>query len=216
MSQAKYTPIDPGDSRDPAAANAIYTALGNASANLTAVNFAEEGQDSRAFEAHVVGRRTGLVQETTRPGANLALSGPFIQFVQNGTAFRLNAPGSVPAALAANEALRIRCRIWFESDIAAGLGIASKAVTPTIFGGQLVYNDGANHTIPRTFRRLERINNAVRGNDGVFFTEGWLFGVIGLINWIELQYTLSGVGTYECHPSKSAIWATLFRRQNQV
>lgn len=210
MTQANYDPIHPGDVRSAAPVNTIYSSLATASQNLTGVNFAEEGMDFRPFETHPVGLRTGRIIETARPAVSFVVTGgAFAQFVQSGTVFRLNAPAALPAALTANELLRIRARVWLETTLAAGYGL-----TGAQWSLRLVWNNGAA-TAQIVFSKRSLIPPPPgKGSDGVLFCEGWLHGPIPVIAWAELQYQLDVAGL--AFPSSSMIWATLFRRQNEV
>lgn len=213
MSEARYTPIIPGDDRGAGPVNAIFTALGSASASLTAVNFAEEGLDSRVFEDHPVGEQWAIVSETTR--AALAPAAAFVQYAPNGTAMRLNAGGGFSGVLGADEALRVRARVWFESTIAAGVGLGGPA-SITVFLGKLVRFDGVGtNDLVHTTRVLGLQNMFTLSADGVWFTEGWVFGPLATVSWVEMRYILQGTPPV-AFPSKSMIWGTLFKAQRQV
>jgi hypothetical protein len=210
-----YTPVAPGDERDANQVNDIYDAFATDSNSVGSINFAEEGIDHRPLEDHPVGQRTGRVREGTRNAASLPVALGFVQFVQNGTAFRLNAPGGVPASLGNGELLRVRSRTWLESTFNSGNGLGGGA--PSIFSQHLSWNDGFSvFKIPFSGR------SAIRGQAGgvnvdrdcVMWLEGWLTGPIANIAWVELQYAFAGGGV--AFPSASMLWATLFRRQNEV
>ena len=205
MSIVRYDPILPGDPRSATALNQILSDLSDGSANLDARNFAEEGMDGRAVEVHPVGYRTGKITVTTRNAATLATSPTFVPLVHNVTTLRLSSPANVPAALLANERLRFRTRIWFETTIAAGYGIDGE------FEIQLAHDAGAGAIrIPFTGRKAFC-------NDwhATVFSEGWVQGPVNITS-VEVQYKLrvypgAGVGGV-AFPSCSCTWATLFKR----
>lgn len=208
MSAVRYTPLLVGDPRGAGPLNAIWTEIENA-VPLSAVNFAEEGVDYRPLADHPVGLRTGLIEETTRT-STLATSATYTQYVHNGTTFRLTAPGDVPASLNDNEALRIRGRVWLETTLASGVGVEGR------FGLLLSWRNGAAvATIAGSQREILAPNaGAGQYSHRVVFVEGWLFGPIPTINWVELRYKLIAPGT-AC-PSKSMLWATRLLRINEV
>ncbi len=204
MSLVHYLPILPGDARDATALNSIWNAIAAASP-LGSVNFAEEGLDYRPLEDHPVAERLSVVSETVRD--SLATSVGYTQFVQSGTTFRLTAPGDLPASLDAGEFIRIRSRVWYETTVSGGVGFAE------ILGNQLVWNNGGATAVIAGSKRELLHNGAVA--EAVVFCEGWLKGPITTIAWAELRYrlTASGAGTASARPSKSILWATLFKRQ---
>lgn len=200
----RHTPILPTDARDRAAVNQVLSDLSDASDDIDAVNFAEEGMDGRALELHPVGERTGKLAVEVRNAATLPTSASMTQLVHNGTGLRLSSPGSIPATLLANEHLRVRARVWFETTLAAGYGIDGELEL------QLTWNNGAaTAKVPYSGRRAHNVNW-----HGTVFCEGYIEGPTDL-NWVEVTYTLratgGGVGGV-AFPSCSCIWATQFNR----
>lgn len=208
MSNVNYDPIEVGDQRNKAQINSIFADMETASGSLDARNFAEEGIDAHAIEAHPVGSRTGKVSVTSRPGASIASVGAMTNFVHNGTTIGLTSGGAqLPASLLANEKLRVRARLYFETTVLNGVGVDGEMKF------QLVSNQGAgNVKIPYTLRHMYR-NSLVK--HGVVFIEGWLSGGIGTLTSVTVQYTLRAFGGGAggtAFPSYSMIWATKFNR----
>lgn len=208
MSAVNYDPIEVGDSRNKAPLNSIFADMETASSALDARNFAEEGLDAHALEAHPVGSRTGKVSVTSRPAASIASVGVFTNFVHNGTTIGLTSGGAqIPGALLANEKLRVRARLYFETTVLNGVGVDGEMTF------QIVYNAGAGAVkMPYTLRYMYR-NGLVK--HGVVFIEGWLSGAIGTLVSTTVQYKLRAFGGGAggtAFPSYSMIWATKFNR----
>lgn len=182
MSRWQYTPIQPGDPRDPAVVTGILDGIATASAAVDARNFAEEGLDSTAFAARPMVREVNIIH-TARTA--VVPSAVFVQF-NPGTVYRT---GALPA-LGANDFMRIRSWVFFSTTNGGGPGLPLGST----FGMRHVWNDGVTTAkIPASeVRRTPVVGGVTTMLHGAFFIESWLEGPIATIAWVELQYLLSG------------------------
>lgn len=203
-----FAPILPGETRDVDVLNDWYVQYAASSASVQADQFAEEGLDRRAFEAHVVAERVATISESTRAGATLAGTGSvntFAAYVHGASSWRT---GALPT-LVADEALRVRARLFFGSSVGAGRGIEPGAT----LRARCIYDDGAGTTdVPWMYGRVSRPAALEVGYHAVMFLEGWI-PAPSTVNWIELQYALVGGNA---RATRTALWVDHFRRIRSV
>lgn len=182
MSRWTYTPVQPGDARDPAVVDAILDDLATASGAVDARNFAEEGLDAASFAA-----RPMVVDYTIAHAARtlVPVAAAYVQF-NPGTVYRT---GALPA-LGANDFMRIRSWQFFSTTNGGGAGLPLGST----FGMRHVWNDGAATAkiTASEVRRTPVVGGPTTMLHGAFFIESWLEGPLATIAWVELQYLLSG------------------------
>ena len=174
----QYTPIAPGDDRDPDQVNAIYDAI-EAGSLVTADNLREEGFHADAFVPYVQGEIVAIVNPGGRAAASLPTTGVvWTVLSHNGTPMQ-----DGPIALDAGDLLFIRSRVFFQNTFSNGIGL-----TPgSRFEGRLVYNGAqvlAHSLRPRLV--LAAISDK---RHGCFETVGYIAGPAS-INSVALQYRL--------------------------
>lgn len=202
----RYRPILARDTRDVDQLNDIYTAIELASVSVVSDQWAEEGLNPSRFDDQPVGFMEDFVTETTRMNTALAAAASFTSFTHGATAMRTGAL----AALAADQALRIRSRVWCATSLANGRGYEPQAY----FRLRHVYDDGGaaveiDYSRRGAYRRPAGTGLNDVGFHGVLFQESWLFGPIATIDFVELQYTLATAGV---HPTYSGLWVTRFNK----
>lgn len=202
-----FTPILPGDTRDVDTLNDWYTQFAASSANVQSTQFAEEGIDRRVFEPHVVAERVASIVEPVRAAATLAATATintFAQYVHGASTWRTAA---LPT-LVADEAYRVRARLFLGSSVSAGRGIEPGAE----FRARCIYDDGGVTDVPWMYGRMTRAAGLTIGYHGVMFLEGWIIGPTA-VNYVELQYALVGGNA---RATRTKLWVDHFRRIRSV
>jgi hypothetical protein len=204
MSRIVTTRIAPGDARSAASVNAQYTAIEAAANALDFTNFTEEGITRWVTGSEEPSDNAAHIDEDTRSGVTM-VAAAWATAVFSGTTFRTGA-----LSVLANEKLRIRARMTFESTVAAGLGLSSLDQV----GIRLAYRAGGVTTVKTATVRRDLITASVTGlNHTRLRTQGLINGAIEL-EWVELQveYVNAGGGGYACYPSKGLLDVQRFRR----
>lgn len=184
MSRITFDRVRPFSVRDAAQINSLFAAFEAASASVDTDNLAEEGLDRRAFGVRPC-ERLGTITVNSRTA--IAPAGEWTQFSM-GTSFRTSSIG----ALRAVDVLRITSVVRFTSIAGANpLGIP---VGETIQMRHLKNDSGSTAAIEASTGKLTGASGAGNrfGHHGTLAIESWItVGAIDL-QWVELQYQLSG------------------------
>lgn len=202
MSRIVYEPIGVRETRDADRVNDIYAAFEAATADIDERNLAEEGLDRTVL---VAGPLELVGEQTDGTRTNIATTaGLFVKLTMSGD-LRTGALG----ALTADEAIRVRYRVNFETTLAAGLGIQA-AVTDLRL--RAAWNNGTT-TAKVDWSERPCLPGANNLRHGIVFGEGWIFGAQATVAWAEIQILVAGASV---NPGTAGIWCTKHRRMARV
>jgi hypothetical protein len=208
MSRFTYERLRPFTVRSVTPVNLYWTAFTTAATALDQENFAEEGLDVTAFVDDVANKMLHSVQENTR--AALAASASFITYNPNGTNLRTPSIGDIDAGTA----LRITSTSYFESTPTNQPGLPRGALMEQRHAWR---SGGATSAVAcsrgKATAGLVASNQDTREHRTISI-ESWMFGPITGIDWVEVQYALSGAGV--AYPSKSLLIVDAFYQAKVV